>query len=77
MRTLKYGEQTQIAQACGVAVSTVSDVLRGKRKPSPKLARAIEAATGISRLHLLYPDEYGSKGERLRRHKTKPVVELV
>ena len=39
---------------------TIAKIERGERRPSPELAKALEAVTGIPRLVFLYPDEFGS-----------------
>jgi len=46
-----------LAKRLNVSVSTITRIARGERKPSPDLAKAIEAETGISRAALL-PDVF-------------------
>ena len=50
--------QQQIAELVGVTQPMISDILSGKKRPSPATAKALEQATGVGRLSWLYPDEY-------------------
>jgi transcriptional regulator with XRE-family HTH domain len=58
MKTIIRGQITEIANKTGSAVSTISEIFSGKKRPSPQLAKKLEAATGIGRFHWLYPAEY-------------------
>lgn len=53
--------QTQIAAECGASQSYVCEILNGNKTPSADMARRLEKATGISRLHWMYPNEFGEK----------------
>jgi transcriptional regulator with XRE-family HTH domain len=46
---------TELSQAAGISVSYASEILSGKRKPSPALALRIEMRAGVPR-HQLRPD---------------------
>ena len=52
-------KQRHIAEKCGVADSTIGNILKGKYKPSPNLARKIERVTegAVTLEELLFPDE--------------------
>ena len=54
--------QNKIAMIVGVAQSHISGILNKKKKPSADVASKLELATGISRLHWLYPDEFDEQG---------------
>jgi transcriptional regulator with XRE-family HTH domain len=41
-----------------VSYDAIAKILRGDRRPSPELAKALEKATGIPRLCWLYPEEF-------------------
>ena len=49
--------QRQFAAQMGMSQSHVSELVRGKHRPSPKLAAKIEKITGIPLRRLLLPDE--------------------
>ncbi len=55
---MKHGEQAKLASRISKSSAYVSEVLRGKRRPSPDAAVALEKATGISRSAWLWPEEY-------------------
>lgn len=48
---------THLAQELGVEPSTITRILKGKRRPSPDLAKKISDATGVPITELLYPAE--------------------
>jgi len=54
----KRGQLTQIATDAGCSLSHVSDILRGRRRPSSLLAEKLERATGVDRRAWLYPEEF-------------------
>ena len=45
-----------LAARLGISTSHMSMIKRGERRPSPELARKIEAATGIPVLKLLFKE---------------------
>ena len=47
----------QLAAAVGVKHPTISNIRRGRYRPSPELAAKIEKITGIPLRRLLLPDE--------------------
>jgi transcriptional regulator with XRE-family HTH domain len=49
--------EKEFAKKLGVSIAYVSMLKRGQRRPSAKLARKIEAMTGIPFRRLLLPDE--------------------
>ena len=66
MNLKEYLEKNSINRKCfavtvGVSSGQIDQLCFG-RKPSPKLARRIELATGgaVSRMEQLYPDEHGA-----------------
>ncbi len=56
------GEQARIAREAEVDPSYVHLVLKKGKIPSPAVAERLEKATGISKLHLLFPDEFDAQG---------------
>jgi transcriptional regulator with XRE-family HTH domain len=55
---LKHGEQTEIAKKANCTGAAICDILKGRRKPSARLAKRLEEATGVPRHAWLWPDEY-------------------
>ncbi len=55
---LKHGEQIKIARRAKCTGAAVCDILKGRRKPSPRLAKRLEEATGVPRHAWLWPEEY-------------------
>ena len=51
--------QTQIASAVQISSGYMSELVAGKKRPSPRLAAKIEAITGIPLRTLLGLDERG------------------
>jgi transcriptional regulator with XRE-family HTH domain len=51
-------KQNSIAVRAVISEQFLSNILAGKRRPSPEIAARLEKATGINRLAWLYPDEY-------------------
>ena len=51
--------QREFSRALGIHFMHLNQILRGIKRPSPKLALKIEQATGgkVTRMELLYPDE--------------------
>jgi DNA-binding transcriptional regulator YdaS (Cro superfamily) len=50
----------RLAKACGTQAVYLMQIIRGVRRPSPKLARRIHAATnGVVTLESLRPDIWG------------------
>jgi transcriptional regulator with XRE-family HTH domain len=49
--------QSTLAKQLGIADATLSNILKGKRRPGFALAMKIESVTGIPR-HILRPDVY-------------------
>jgi len=47
-----------IAEKVGISPTHISDIIHGRKRPSPDLALKLEKVTGVSRLAWLYPDEY-------------------
>ena len=66
---LKHGEQIRIARKANCTAAAVCDILKGRRRPSPRLAKRLEAATGIPRHAWLWPDEF--KNPYLQDQKKK------
>ena len=54
--------QNEIAAKAGLSQAFVSQILSGDKLPSRDSAARLEAATGIHRLHWLYPDQYDQSG---------------
>lgn len=59
MNKTKAITQRDIAKKVGSHPVYINAILRGRRHPSPKLALAIEEATGgaVTRMELLYPEQ--------------------
>lgn len=57
--------QNEIAAKAGLSQAFVSQILSGDKLPSRESAVRLEAATGIHRLHWLYPDQYDQSGRPL------------
>ncbi len=55
---LKWGEQSKIAKEAKCQPATLCDILKGRRKPSARLAKKLEEVTGIPRHAWLWPEEY-------------------
>lgn len=54
----------QVASASGCSLRAAYHYVKGEVAWPPKIAAAVEDVYGISRLHLLYPDEYAPDGSR-------------
>jgi len=54
-----HGEIKQLAIKCNCHPVHMSDILRGRRRPSPDLALRISEATGgaVTVMELLFPEE--------------------
>jgi len=46
---LKHEEQIRIARKARCTAAAVGDILKGRRRPSPRLAKKLEEATEVSR----------------------------
>lgn len=55
----------QISSISGCSLRSAYYYLRGEIEWPAKIARQVEESLGVSRLHLLYPDEYDPDGRRL------------
>jgi hypothetical protein len=51
--------------AAGVGPRMAMYAVKGQRRLSRDQAARVEATTGISRLHILYPDEFTREGYRI------------
>ena len=49
--------QRKVAKQAGISPAHMNAIVKGKRRPSPKLAAKIEKITGIPLRKLLLPDE--------------------
>ena len=56
--------QTRLADELNISRGYISDMVAGKKRPSPKLAAKIEKITGIPLRRLLLPDEEEEGGEK-------------
>ncbi len=54
------GPTQPLADAAGVSLISINNWCRAGYVPKGHFARALEFATGISRLKWLYPEEYGN-----------------
>jgi len=63
---MKYINQKQTAEALGISQAFLSEILSGKKRPSPKMAASLEQTSGKHRLAWLYPGEYDNRGRRLK-----------
>ena len=50
--------QSDIAKAINISRQAIHNIIKGRRRPSPELAKKLEQVTGVSRLAWLYPDEF-------------------
>jgi len=50
--------QSEIAIKVNVTRQTIHNIFKGRRRPSPELAKKLEQVTGVPRLCWLYPDEF-------------------
>ena len=73
LRPLKHGDQIEIAKRVKCKGGTLCDILRGRRRPSPGLAKRLEEVTGIARHAWLWPDEYKNPYLRDRKKKRSKV----
>lgn len=64
----RYGVQSQrqLAKILGVGYPWLNNVLKGKGKPSRKLAIKLEHYTGICQRHWLYPKLYDKEGNPIQ-----------
>ena len=53
----------QVVEAAGCSLGSAYNYIRGDFPWPAPVAAAVEQATGISRLHLLYPSEYDKGGQ--------------
>lgn len=58
----KHGQKKQLADLCGISKSYMSDVLHGRHRATPELAKKIEESATqlglqISRFDVMYPNE--------------------
>lgn len=51
-----------ISQASGCSLRAAYSYIKGEYPWPLKVAEAVEKATGVSRLHLLWPDDYDAEG---------------
>ena len=54
----KRGEQARIAREAKCTAAAVCDILKGRRRPSSRLAKRLEEVTGIPRYAWLWPEEF-------------------
>jgi len=68
--------QVEIARKAGITPRHINDIVRGRKTPSPKLAKKLEQITGISRIAWLYPEEFSNPYIRLPlQHNRKAINE--
>ena len=55
---IAHGEKTKIAIKAKCSPQMICDISKGRRRPSPELARRLEAATGIKAEAWIWPREH-------------------
>lgn len=56
---------SRIADKVGCSARYIRYILLNERRPSPKVADALESETGYNRLFWLYREQYGTNGTKL------------
>ena len=67
----KYGEQKEIGKWLKIKDCTLSNILRGERRPSPRQAKRLERISGITRLDWLYAGKQKLNDLVLRAYRNK------